>query len=286
MNKPVIWIVAGVFVMIISIGMFFNAFGFSPTTNRDTDAYTIVEKWELPEILTEVSDISWIDKDVIAAVQDEDGIIFFYNLKSSKIIKKINFSGSGDYEGMAIDANTLYVVRSDGKIFKIENFKSEKFTVTEYETPLTEKQNIEGLALDKKNNRLLLSIKGKETGNKNYKGIYGFDLATKKLQKELVYRINFDDPIFKKIKADKKTKIIRPSEIAIHPKTGQLFVLDAKIPMLVIFGANGNSQKIYFLKEDEFAQPEGFTFDSLGNLYISNEGAKGPGNILQVALKK
>lgn len=280
MNKPVIWIVTGVFAVIISIALFFDAFGFSNLPQRNTDTYSIVEQWELPDILTEVSDISWIEDDVIAAVQDEDGIVFLYNLKSSKIIKKINFAGSGDYEGMAILGNTAYVVRSDGKIFEIVNFQKENFTVNEYETPLTEKQDIEGLTLDKKNNRLLLSIKEEEPGNKNYKGIYGFDLRNKKLREQPVYKIGLDDPIFKKIKT------IKPSEIALHPQTGQLFVLDAKVPMLVIYSADGNSQKIYYFKKKEFAQPEGLTFDTSGNLYISNEGDDGAGNILHVELKK
>lgn len=284
MSKTVIWIITGIFAVIISIVLLFDMFPFNNGAQRTTDSYTIVKKWELPKILTEVSDISWIKDDVIAAVQDEDGIVFLYNLKSSEIIKKIAFGGSGDYEGLAVDGNTIFVLRSDGKIFEIKNFDQENFEVKTYETPLTEEQDVEGLALDKENNRLLLAIKEEEPGDKNYKGIYAFDLESKKLRDEPVLKIKFDDPIFKEVKPDKKTETIKPSEIALRPSTGQLFVLDASIPMLVVYDMNGNSQEIYFFAKDEFAQPEGLTFDTSGKLYISNEGDDGPGNILQVEL--
>lgn len=285
MNKAVIWIVTGIFVVIISI---VAVFGWYKTDGAPgpTDEYSIVKKWELPDILMEVSDISWISDNMIAAVQDEDGIIFFYDLKTSEIVRKINFARGGDYEAIAVDGETLYVVNSVGKIYEISNFQGADFSVKSYETDLIKNQDVEGLELDKENKRLLLSTKEEEPGNKNYKGIYGFDLKSKKLSPEPVYKIKFDDPIFKDIKVKKKSKTIKPSEIAFHPKTGQLFVLDASIPMLVIFDKNGDSNKIYFLDKKEFAQPEGLTFDPSGNLYISNEGDDGAGNILQVELQK
>lgn len=285
MNNTISWIIAGTFVALISMAVVIGEYK-NDSSPRDLNSYTIVKKWELPPILTEVSDISWVDNKLVAAVQDEKGIIFMYNLKTSEITRKINFARPGDYEGLAVDGANLFVVRSDGKIFEIKNFKNENFTVQEYQTPLTEKQDIEGITFDKKNNQLLLSTKEEEPGNKNYKGIYAFDLNTKKLQSAPVYKLKFDDPIFKAINPKKKSKTIRPSEIDFHPKTGQLFVLDAKIPMLVIYNKDGDSQKIYFLDKEEFAQPEGLTFDESGNLYISNEGDDGAGNILQVALKK
>ncbi|MDT0649359.1 hypothetical protein RM529_04345, partial [Zunongwangia sp. F297] len=37
--------------------------------------YEILEKWQLPDILEEVSGIAWLDDSKLVCVQDEDGII-------------------------------------------------------------------------------------------------------------------------------------------------------------------------------------------------------------------
>ncbi len=69
---------------------------------------------------------------------------------------------------------------------------------------MTAKQDVEGLAYDPKNNRLLLSIKGKEPGNEDYKGIYSFDLSSKKLAVTPVYKIDLTHSIFNDVKGKNK----------------------------------------------------------------------------------
>jgi len=41
---------------------------------------------------------------------------------------------------------------------------------------------------------------------------------------------------------------------------------------------------LYLLNTKQFLQPEGITFNAAGDLFISNEGIKQPGNILQVKI--
>ncbi|MBQ0740145.1 SdiA-regulated domain-containing protein, partial [Aquimarina celericrescens] len=62
-----------------------------------------------------------------------------------------------------------------------------------------------------------------------------------------------------------------PSELTIHPKTGEIFILDSKIPRLLILKPNGSFKKIYKLNPKYFQQPEGISFDSQGRMYVSNE---------------
>lgn len=50
--------------------------------DRPTAEYRILQKWDLPEELDEISGIDWMDNNTIAAVQDEDGIIFIMTLKN------------------------------------------------------------------------------------------------------------------------------------------------------------------------------------------------------------
>ncbi len=107
------------------------------TGNADV---TIVNQWDLPAVLLEISGLSSIDDNRFACVQDEQGTIFIYNTGTKKIEKEIPFAGVGDYEGIAVVGETIYVVTADGKIYEVSNYKSGKRGVTNYRTHLTAKQ--------------------------------------------------------------------------------------------------------------------------------------------------
>lgn len=124
MRRNVLWIILG--VLVIAGGLIFSFDSKEKFSNSEDYSYSIVAKWELPDILEEVSGIEWIGDGKIACIQDEDGIIFIYNLYSHKIETEIKFADPGDYEGIAIDDKTAYVLRSDGSIFKIQQFQSSK----------------------------------------------------------------------------------------------------------------------------------------------------------------
>lgn len=242
----------------------------------------IVKKWEMPDILMEISGIAWMNNGQFACIQDEKGIIFIYSTITGKIEKEVPFGDDGDYEDIVLIGNTAYVQRSDGHIFEVENAVKGKPIVHEYETPLTARQNIEGLAHDSRNNRLLAVVKDKETDG-NYKGIYAFDLKTKAMAETPVYKIDAEDELLSGSKQKKKNKSLRPSAIAIHPATGDIWVLEVVDPaILVLDQKNGNIKKLYSIDKADFAQPEGLSLSPDGKIYISNEGVKERANILEV----
>ncbi len=261
----------------------------SPRTDIDKPASAgirVLKKWDLPEILTEISGISYINGDRFACVQDELGTVFIYNTSSSKVEKLISFAPAGDYEGLTMVNEAAWIVRSNGHLFEIQNINADKPVVKEYNTPLTFKQNVEGLCFDKKNNRLLLAIKGAEPGQTDYKGIYGFDLTTKKMATAPVFKIALQDKVFTNISGSgkKKGRVIMPSSIGVHPLTNEIYITDGQNSRLLLVDAAGNLKKLYQLESHEFAQPEGITFKPNGELYIANEGPKEPGNILKVEI--
>ncbi len=247
---------------------------------------SIKNKWELPKILAEISGLSHIANDQFACVQDELGKIFIYNTQTSAIEKEIPFGDPGDYEGLTIVGETAWVLRADGRLFEVSDFKN-KPVVKEYSTHLTAEQNAEGLCYDKNNDRLLVAIKDEEPGNTGYKGIYAFDLNTKKMPAEPVYKINLEDEAFGKVQGKKKKAGgIKPSAIAVHPVTREIYITDGPKAKLLVLDKNGSIKKLYQLDGSEFAQPEGITFKTTGELYISNEGSKQPGNIINVAISE
>jgi hypothetical protein len=65
-----------------------------------------------------------------------------------------------------------------------------------------------------------------------------------------------------------------------------MYITDGRNSKLLITDAAGMIKELYQLNTSEFAQPEGITFNAAGDLFISNEGTKQPGNILQVKIDR
>lgn len=121
----------------------------------------ILERWDMPTNLTEISGISLVSPTIFACVQDEAGEIFLYNTATRRVEKSIRFAGPGDYEGIAIVGTTAWVLRADGLLFEVKSFAGASPIVAEHQTSFTAAQDIEGLCLDERRNRLLLAVKGK-----------------------------------------------------------------------------------------------------------------------------
>ena len=242
---------------------------------------TIQQKWELPSILVEVSGIAYIDARRFACVQDEAGTIFIYNTATASIEQQIVFTGPGDFEGIALNGNMAYIVRSDGVIFEVDMTTKK---TREYPTFLTVDNNVETLFYDAPNNRLLLAGKEPDAAPA-YKNIYAFNLGTKSMSKEPVVKIDLANPALENGgKGSKKKKPFMPSGIAIHPMSKDIYILDGPKSRLLVAGNDGAIKRVFELGK-EFYKPEGISFSPAGDLYISNEGKKIPGNILQVSLK-
>ena len=251
--------------------------------NQDNPANDIIilQRWDLPAELKEISGIAYIDDHRFACVQDEDGKIFIFNRTSNQVEKAISFGAAGDYEGIAVDGNMAYVLRADGRLFEVD-MEGNSGSGKQHTTGLTIQQNVEGITLDKKNDRLLLAIKDDEPGNPGYKGIYAFNLSNRQFVNEPVIKIDLSNEMFSSSNG-KNDKSIMPSEIAIHPVTGEIYIADGPKARLLVMDVSGNMKKLLHLGE-EFAQPEGLAFSPAGELFISNEGTKQPGNIFKVAI--
>lgn len=257
-----------------------------PQENQENVLYSVSQHWKLPSELDEISGMAWLDGDRIAAVQDEEGIIYIYNLKNKKIDKEIAFGKPGDYEGITTNKEDAYVLRSDGTIFEISNFEQSTRTVKTFKTPFSDKNNMETIAIDIQANTLLLIPKDRDLESDTYKGIYGFSLRTKKFQNDPLFKIDLGNPVLKKYRENNRYKTFRPSDMAMHPKTNEMYILDGAKPKLLILDTNGTIKKIYRLDKKLFPQPEGITFSPDGRLFISSEAKKnGNGSITELKLK-
>lgn len=251
----------------------------------------------LPAELREVSGITSIDAKTLACVQDEEGIVFIYDLKSETIKHKIHFAGPGDYEGIAAVGKDMFVLRSDATLFHIHNYRSEKWSLDSIATGIPNKDN-EGFCFDPKNNRLLIGSKSKIAKGaefKNLRTIYAFDLKKNKLNPEPLYTYDItsikDFAIRNKIDLPTKPSKKNPNEeepalkfqisaLYIHPESKLLYVLSASDYYLFVFNPEGEIIHLEVLDPQKFNKAEGIVIMQNGDLYISNEGQSGAPKIL------
>lgn len=252
---------------------------------KPSSVYNIKSAYILPKILNEISGIKWLNEHTFACVQDEDGIIFIYDVSQNTIVNQIRFGGSGDYEGIAINNKDAYVLRNDGLIYEIKNYVSESRKISKIKTPFTKANNIESLTFDKYNNRLLIIPKDKDLGKKHIKSIYQIPMLTKTMDTIPIVNIDLKSEILKDFKQKNIRNTLKPSDIAIHPSSQEIYIIEGTNPKLIILDKKGQLLKAHKLDDQTFAQPEGITFSAKGNLYISNEAKNNWANILEVKLK-
>ena len=265
---------------------------------KPKEKITTLVKWIMPDSLNEISGICWVDEQRLACVQDELGIIFIYNILSAKIENQIPFANHGDFESVTKADDTYYVMRSDGQIFEI-NTSSKNLSVKQYNIPLDETNDVEGIFYDGTKKRLLIAIKRADPQTPaKIKGIYSFDLSTKIMSNNPVYEIDLSNPLIykeddddddkndNKEKEEKKlNETFLPSDIAIHPKTSDIYITDGIHRSLLILDKTGKIKSHIKLDKDDFPQPEGITFSSEGDMFISSEGVKQNGVIAKVTIE-
>ncbi|MCK4908099.1 MAG: SdiA-regulated domain-containing protein [Spirochaetes bacterium] len=258
-------------------------------------------KYKLPSYLEEISGLSYYGQGKIACVQDEKAHIYILNLEQEKIIKKYDFGDDADYEDIAIVDKTAYILRSNGHIYRIKDFKKKDRKVKKYNTALKEKIDTEVIAYDPLSNALLIACKGspsieKENLYKGYKAIYKFDLEEEELVRTPHFLVDLerldsyvDRNVFSKLslKVAKKLHLIesetsfQPSGIAIHPLHGEIYIISSVGKLLIILNRRGKVLDVKELDPKIFRQPEGICFSPTGDMFISSEGQGGKGYILK-----
>ncbi|MBN1181294.1 MAG: SdiA-regulated domain-containing protein [Bacteroidales bacterium] len=248
-----------------------------------------VQKIVLPDVLNEISGLVYLDSNRFACVQDEVGKIFIYSMQYNAVVSSLEFSDNGDYEGITKAGDALYIIRSDGVLNEVINYQNPFLEENAY-TLNVPSTNCEGICFDKGGHRLLIVSKS-PTGNKENKEsrgkreIYAFELASRELNDEPAFEVSFAEiesfmrrkniTLPPKVQKDgdvKERKVrLRSSDIAIHPMTGDIYILAAVEYVLYVFTKVGAIKDVYVLNQDIYPKAEGITFNPSGELYITNE---------------
>ena len=230
-----------------------------------------VARFEMPEELREISALTVLDADHLGAVQDEDGDLYVLSVETGAVVRVVPFGPPGDYEGVELVGDRLFVLRADGALFELDGWAGDEARTTVYETGLGAKDcDAEGLGT--RGGRLLIACK--EDDGDDLNPVYAFDLAANALVPEPALALDRDAVPG----GDKK---LRPSALAVHPVTGHTVVLSSKREALVTLDADGTVADVWDLGLAALEQPEGLAFLPNGDAFVSSEGGDGPAVILR-----
>ena len=225
--------------------------------------------YKLPEILDEISGVSYYRKDSsVFAIQDEKGWLFKIHLTSPLHVERWKFSSGGDYEDVALVDSNFYVLKSKGVVEKFKFLSGDSLSLQSFPVPQTAKNEFETLYYDSTLHRIILICKNCEEDNKKQVTSWAFDPAKDSFSSTFTIET---ESIRERLGEDTRFK---PSAGAIHPLTGELYVIASVNHALAIFNKDYSVKSIYKINPSLFKQPEGLTFTPNGDLIISNESAE------------
>lgn len=229
----------------------------------------------------------------LLAVNDEQGLIFYLNPNTGAVERTRTFGGAGDYEGVEVVGDDVFVVKSNGDIVRIP----ESGEPETWPTPLDGDFNVEGLCYDSVQHRLLLACKGIAGRGEAFTGkkaVYAFDLNTRKMNETPAFLINQSELAHLKgsetglwarlldfFSSESSASAFGPSGLAVNPLDSNLYIVSFVGRVLAVVHPDGRLLYAERLKPGLFKQPEGLCFDLQGRLYIASEGRKRKGKVLR-----
>lgn len=264
--------------------------------NKPSQTYVLTKQ------LREISGLAYSTKSKLLCINDEQGYVFEYDLEKKHVSRKIKFAKKGDFEAIEKIGKMCVVLRSDGKLYFIDNLNADKLDTRKVKTGL-DVEDTEGLTYDSLSNSLLIACKGLAHGENKYAGkrlVYRYSIADKCLysKPEILIDQNklaeimkmdaytkFSIKILTSINPSKGNLIFQPSGIAIHPLSRNIYVLGSVGKLLLILNPKGGLLAAHKLKRKIFTQPEGICFAPDGTLFISTEGKSGNGKIYKFKYK-
>ena len=244
------------------------------------------ERHDLPGELKEISGLAFLNPKYLACVNDEQGVLFIYDPAMRAMVKRIAFGPDGDYEGVTIAGDTAYILKSNGQISMVNlAIANGKGTFLRHKPPHLKRCDAEGLVYHPLLKRLLIACKENphKLGLKGDRVIYSLDPGTGILDSLpwAMLRIREIERELENFPVSKKKHLpVKPSGLAFHPVTGQLYMLASVGKLLMVLDNEGKLLQLVPLNARLFRQPEGICFGPDGTLYIASEGQWGSGYIL------
>lgn len=286
------YLIFGIWLGTIALGSCQSQIGNGKMTNVERENFPYIltadASYSMPSVLQEISGLTFVKGIVntLYAVQDEQGILYEYDVAKEEISSTITFAGKGDYEEVTTDGVYFYVLKSNGDITSLPvggTFISDQVIVNKGLVP---KAEYESMAYDPSSGNLYLLCKVCKK-DKKVGTVSGYILAIGQGGRlssagEFTLSVDAISKLDKKIK-----KTFKPSAMAKRSSSNEWYIVSSIDRTLVITDSAFKPKYLVPLDRKDFEQPEGVAFDESDNLYISSEaGEQKHGSIYRFNLNK
>lgn len=234
--------------------------------------------------IKEISGVVWdTHNNRFVAHNDEKPIIFFLDRDTKSVIGEYKFSEEkGDYEDIAMVNKDIYVLRSDGMLYRIvtDSTTGRQSSFDMGKIGLSGNADFETLYYDAERKALIMICKNCAGDDKKTVSAYAYYPDSIGFDTKPIYTI--DAAKIKEL-SPRSTSKFQPSAARMHPVLKKLFILSSASNQLVIADTSGGVESVFMLARKLFSQPEGITFKSNGDMYISNEGVGNKATLLKFA---
>ncbi len=233
-----------------------------------------LSQWKLPGKLREISGLAFQNGRLFAH-SDEHGIVYELDYRKERLIKAFAFGDKtvrADFEGIAIVGDEFYMVTSGGDLYRAhEGDDGERVPYRIYRTGLAKRCEVEGLAHDIDQKRLLLACKEPKSATLEQSiAIFAWSLQQQQIVEAATIMIE-QAAIVERLPG----KHFNPSGIEVDRTTGHLLLVAARQRAIAEIDAEGNVIVAFELPlASRHRQPEAITLTGNNDLVLGDEGGK------------
>src|ERR1700694_362669 len=228
-----------------------------------------VAEWIMPPELREISGLALTARGTVLTHDDNVGRVYEIDPKTGVLLKGFSLEGGlrGDFEAITIAGPDVYLLRSNGKIYKFkEGADAEQVPYSMYDTGLGKNCEFESLAYEADSSRLLLACK-KFLQKKAPKGLLIYRVPLPLGHRSAATALQV--PIAKVIGSN-KWKNFHPSDINIDPATKNYVIVSSREKGLIVVTPDGEVVRSEPLPGDH-RQAEGVAITPDSILLVSDE---------------
>jgi len=232
-------------------------------------------KWRLPSALREISGLALTPDGRLFGVDDEQAVIYQIDFSTGKLVKAFAVGKPvlrGDFEGIAYLNESLFLVNSNGVIFKIrEGADGDRVAYEEIRTGLGKQCEIEGLAQDPVAGTLLLVCKKvRKKADISTLSVFTWRPGENRVDPDERIELPVNE-----ILVSLNTREFNPSGIAVDPSTGSIIIVAARQHAMVSIDRYGGFVGAMPLTPAKWhRQAEGIEVSLAAQLIIADEGGK------------